>query len=348
MVHSKKVKVGLLLPGKKGDFTPETCRVANLFAEFEKHNFSTKLLLYSDETVHEVEEEAQSLNLIMIWVNPIHKGRDRSVLDAMLTRVADAGVYVSTHPKTILKMGTKEVLYDTKNMPWGSDTHIYKTISEYHNEFPITIKQSTRVLKQYRGSGGDGVWKIKLVDPDSQQVAVLHAKRGSMVEIMELQNFLKKMDQYFIGSGHLIDQEFQSRLEEGMIRCYMSLNKVIGFGHQFVTALVTPPGDEPLTPPPRYYYSKTKSEFQDLKQLLENQWISELQEELKIDLYSLPLLWDANFLLGPKDKYGKDTYVLCEINVSSVYPYPEQGNPDIVEQVKKMQSIKLTDTNNSI
>ena len=64
--------------------------------------------------------------------------------------------------------------------------------------------------------------------------------------------------------------------------------------------------------------------------------------------YSLPLLWDANFLLGPKDNYGKDTYVLCEINVSSVYPYPEQGNPDIVEQVKKVLSIKLTDTNNSI
>jgi hypothetical protein len=232
-------------------------------------------------------------------------------------------------------MGTKDVLYDTKNMSWGSDTQTM-TSEEFHKEFPNRIKQGARVLKHYRGSGGDGVWKVELVDPDGQQVAVLHAKRGSTVEIMELQDFLKRMDQYFIGSDHLIDQEFQSRLEEGMIRCYMSLDKVIGFGHQFVTALVAPPGDEPLTPPPRYYYSKTKSEFQEIKHLVENRWISELQEELKIDLYSLPLLWDADFLLGPKDNYGKDTYVLCEINVSSVYPYPDQGNPDIVEQVKKV------------
>ena len=340
MLNSKKRKVGLLFPGKKGDATLETSRLTKLFAELEKNNFSTKALLYSDETVHEVEEEAQSMDLIIVWVNPIHKGRDRSVLDAMLTRVAETGVYVSTHPKVILKMGTKEVLYDTKNMSWGSDTQVFKTAEKLRQEFPNIIKQSARVLKQYRGSGGNGVWKVELVDPDSQQVAVLHAKRGSMVEIMELQDFMKKMDPYFIGSGHLIDQEFQNRLEEGMIRCYISLNKVIGFGHQFVTALVTPPGDEPLTPPRRYYFSKTKPEFQDLKQLLENQWISELQEELKIDLFSLPLLWDANFLLGEKDAHGKDTYVLCEINVSSVYPYPDHGNPDIVEQVIKVLSTK--------
>jgi hypothetical protein len=33
-------------------------------------------------------------------------------------------------------------------------------------------------------------------------------------------------------------------------------------------------------------------------------------------------LWDCDFLLGPKTASGADTYVLCEINASSVSPFP--------------------------
>ena len=33
----------------------------------------------------------------------------------------------------------------------------------------------------------------------------------------------------------------------------------------------------------------------------------------------------ADFLYGPKDAAGADTYVLCEINVSSVYPFPDEA-----------------------
>jgi hypothetical protein len=36
-------------------------------------------------------------------------------------------------------------------------------------------------------------------------------------------------------------------------------------------------------------------------------------------------LWDADFLYGPRTASGDDTYVLCEINVSSVIPFPEQA-----------------------
>ena len=46
---------------------------------------------------------------------------------------------------------------------------------------------------------------------------------------------------------------------------------------------------------------------------------------------SFQILWDCDFLLGPKGEKGEDTYVLCEINVSSVAPYPESAVPVIVE-----------------
>jgi Domain of unknown function (DUF6815) len=50
---------------------------------------------------------------------------------------------------------------------------------------------------------------------------------------------------------------------------------------------------------------------------------------LDIDAASLPIIWDADFLYGPRTASGEDTYVLCEINVSSVFAIPEQAPAEI-------------------
>jgi uncharacterized protein DUF6815 len=49
----------------------------------------------------------------------------------------------------------------------------------------------------------------------------------------------------------------------------------------------------------------------------------------------LPVLWDADFLLGPRDENGADTYVLCEINVSAVTPFPAEAPPKIALAVAR-------------
>ncbi len=56
-----------------------------------------------------------------------------------------------------------------------------------------------------------------------------------------------------------------------------------------------------------------------------------MQQLLEIDIESLPILWDCDFLLGPKEENGEDSYVLCEINVSSVAPYPESAVSYVVD-----------------
>jgi hypothetical protein len=58
-----------------------------------------------------------------------------------------------------------------------------------------------------------------------------------------------------------------------------------------------------------------------------------MQRLLDIETERLPMLWDCDFLLGPKRASGEDTYVLCEINVSSVAPFPESAPPYIAEAV---------------
>jgi hypothetical protein len=114
-----------------------------------------------------------------------------------------------------------------------------------------------------------------------------------------------------------------------MTRAYMAGDRVAGFGHQYVTALAPlPPGvDETPVPPARVYFGPDQAEFQHLRTRLESAWIAELGEICGVEKRDLPAIWDADFLLGAKDASGTDTYVLCEVNVSGVFPIPEASIP---------------------
>jgi len=53
---------------------------------------------------------------------------------------------------------------------------------------------------------------------------------------------------YLSSDGCIVDQPFQPRLPDGMIRCYMGTDRVVGFGHQFIKALIPPPPERPDSP----------------------------------------------------------------------------------------------------
>ena len=116
-----------------------------------------------------------------------------------------------------------------------------------------------------------------------------------------------------------------------MVRAYMVHDKVGGFGHQAINAL-HPTAELPLGHPRQYYppYNVEGGpfDFQPLRNKLEGEWLPMLLEELDMTSHDLPVMWDADFMLGPRDAHdGSDTYVLCEINMSSVSPYPEHATP---------------------
>jgi hypothetical protein len=60
-----------------------------------------------------------------------------------------------------------------------------------------------------------------------------------------------------------------------------------------------------------------------------------MMRHLNITRDALPIIWDADFLYGPRDAAGHDTYVLCEINVSSVMPIPDQAPAQIARLAKQ-------------
>lgn len=315
-----------------------------LIKALARRGVAAEIIIYSDQVREEVRERLLRLDGALVWVNPImDDGHDRTRLDALLREVSAKGIWVSTHPDVILKMGTKEVLMRTQHLPWGTDTHLYRTPEEMREQLPARLNEGPRVLKQNRGNGGNGVWKVELaisghgVVDSNPSVLVLHALQGSAVEEMSLDVFTERCAGYFANSGLIVDQPFQARLPDGMVRCYLVQDKVAGFGHQYVRALMPPPpletGSEAVEVPPRLYYGPDKPEFQALKVLLESEWVSAMQRALGIDRDSLPVLWDADFLYGPKTASGEDTYVLCEINVSSVSPFPQEAAEPLADAV---------------
>jgi hypothetical protein len=62
--------------------------------------------------------------------------------------------------------------------------------------------------------------------------------------------------------------------------------------------------------------------YQRLKKQMETEWVPRMMEVLRIARDALPVIWDADFLFGPRTPDRLDTYVLCEINVSAVWPFP--------------------------
>ena len=81
--------------------------------------------------------------------------------------------------------------------------------------------------------------------------------------------------------------------------------------------------------------------FQRLRRLMEDEWTPQLASLLGIPCRDLPMIWDADFMLGPPGADGTDSYVLGEINVSSVFPIPDEASAEIARRVADRLRSKL-------
>ena len=200
---------------QRRDATPYNNRYRQVFEELIGLGIDAHPAVYNDDIAREVRDQLLKADGVLVWVDPIHQGLTRERLDAMLCDVAARGPWVSAHPDVILKMGVKEVLYRTKNLGWGTDTHLYQSMAELLAMSPRRLrKHGPLVIKQNRGNGGQGVWKVELIDEaptEARRVRVLHARRGSVPQQLPLEDFMACCKSYFASAGCIIDQPFQPR-----------------------------------------------------------------------------------------------------------------------------------------
>ena len=330
--------------------TPMNNRFHRVFEELALVGIHATPAVFDEAFADVFKAQLLQADGVLVWVDPLDDGRTRRFLDPLLREVAAVGTWVSAHPDVILKMGVKEVLHRTRHLGWGVDTELYQTAAEFHEGFPDRlVRGAPRVIKRNRGNGGQGIWKVELSgDYGRPSVRVLEAKRGSVPETVALTEFLARCDPYFADGGIVVDQPFQPRLPEGMIRCYMAADRVVGYGHQLVKALVEPPSDGPdaeeAQPGPRIMHPASAEPFQALRRKMEDDWTPAMMGLLGIDAASLPIIWDADFLYGPRDASGADTYVLCEINVSSVFAIPDDAPAAIARLASTRSAARLMGT----
>lgn len=341
-MHTKSApSVALLYPGDRAmrdRADPAESRFAALFDALAAAGVHAEPAVYHDDFADEVAAQLRRVDTVLVWCNPIEGGRRRDRLDALLRDVARSGVRVSAHPDAILRLGTKDVLVDTRDLPFGSDVHRVGSLDQLAAELPARLQQGARVLKQHRGHSGIGVWRVERAQDASgaTMLRLRHAQRGSEEEIVDMPALLQRLAPYFEPEqgGHMIDQAWQPRLAEGMVRAYLVEDRVAGFGHQAINALYPARAGEPAPPPgPRLYHAADLPQFQPLKQLLESSWIELLRERVGLAREQLPLLWDCDFMFGEAPMGEPGCFVLCEINVSSVSPFPPSAIAPLVAAV---------------
>lgn len=301
-------------------------------AALKAERIETRSIVYFDSHAGAAHDALIDCDGALVWINPLQDGLyDRSKVDPLLREVAAAGVWVSAHPDTILKMGTKEVLHQMKDLGCGADTDIYRSHEEFALRFPVKLSVAgPRVLKPLRGNDGRGVLKVEPIEKGRVRLQEAISDR---IETLPLAQFIARMKEMFSG---LVDQPFQNNTAAGMVRVYMSQNRVAGFSEQ------APRNLTPTTEQPAFGMNSDKAmhgadvgNFADLRNEMENDWTPGLQDVLGLKIHQLPALWDADFLWRGPGHVERSRYVLCEINVSSVLPFPDVAAPAIAATVRR-------------
>ena len=233
MTASPAPKVALLYPGDRAArdrADPAASRFAALFEAFAAAGVHAEPAVWHDDFADEVRAQLRGVQAVLVWCNPIEDGRRRDRLDALLREVAHEGVLVSAHPEAIQRLGTKDVLFETRDLPFGSDVHRIDSLAQLASELPQRLRHGARVLKQHRGHSGIGVWRVE--QSGDGMLTVQHAQRGSTPQHMDLAALQATLAPYFepASGGHMIDQAWQPRLAEGMVRAYLVEDRVAGFG----------------------------------------------------------------------------------------------------------------------
>ena len=206
---TRPLQIAIVYPGDsevRRLATRENNRFAAVFAAFAARGVHAQPAVYNVAQANELRDQLLGFDGALVWVNPIDAGHSRAPLDAVLREVAAAGVLVSTHPDVIMKVGTKDVLVDTREMGWGSDAHRLDTQEQLRAELGERLAGGPiRVLKQWRGHSGIGVWRVQRVPGEApfgprSPVLARHAPRGSAEALLSFEAFVTLMAPYFEGS----------------------------------------------------------------------------------------------------------------------------------------------------
>ena len=218
----------------------------------------------SCELIHYVHEEhytffqtVRQFDALIVRCNPGQikaDGGSQEKFDDGMRMMQRLGIQVWPSPDVMEFMGAKDALTKIANLNIGlEDTLTYYTEAAFMDGFKKTMAFQPRVIKQNRGSAGEGIWIIKLKEgnycstygersaDDSEVLSLMeandnHAEEHTVAEFIEWciagrteKSGLwesKGKGKYLEGGkaagGQIVDQRFCPRIVEGEVRVLTS------------------------------------------------------------------------------------------------------------------------------
>jgi len=338
----------------------DTMPIALAIAETDKCRTAVYQFLEESELADDPEQAANTNDAILkhcqsqatavvVRVNPgTVTPYTQTKIDNILRQLHDNGIQVMIHPDVQLGMGAKDALYKIRKLKCGlPDTEVYYTPEEFMIGFRKTIAFRPRVIKQNRGSMGEGVWIVRLADEskycakygdsiveEDEKLVLIeandnHMEHHTVAEFMEfclngrteLSGEWKSLGRgdYFEGGREvgamLVDQRFLPRIVEGEVRCNIVGSTLVELVHKqpkkgcFSATL--------LSGATYTVYSADDPKFKNLVAALKED-MPKVMATVSLEDHPLPLLWSADYIYGDKDDEGHDTFHVGEFNSTCV------------------------------
>merc|ERR1712151_294695 len=308
---------------------------------------AVQILFYNVNEHDRFFEVVSKFDAVVMRINPgqitANKG-DQQKFDTDMTKVAQK-IPVWPTPANMELMGAKDALTMIKDMDFGlPDTLGYYSPEELKEGFPKTVAFEKRVVKQNRGSAGEGIWIIDLKEGNycssfgeraagMDEMLVCTEANDNHVEEHTVAEFIewcengrtdksgewasKGTGKYFEGGveagGQMVDQRFCPRIDEGEARFVMIGKKLFRVEHYVYIGGV---GGETKTT----IYPAGSPDFPDTPELplktIQTKLEAELEDYVKalgLSDKDIPLLWAADFI--PVDGH-KTAMVIGEFNCS--------------------------------
>eukprot|EP00306_Pavlova_sp_CCMP459_P020793 CAMPEP_0185564140 /NCGR_PEP_ID=MMETSP1381-20130426/64954_1 /TAXON_ID=298111 /ORGANISM="Pavlova sp., Strain CCMP459" /LENGTH=649 /DNA_ID=CAMNT_0028178071 /DNA_START=85 /DNA_END=2035 /DNA_ORIENTATION=- len=311
------------------------------------------LLLYDYQKHDEFVASVQDYDALLVRINPgqLSQGTGEGVqerFDNTMNDLLAKGKLVWSSPSVQTQMGAKDALVKIKDMSCGlPDTFAYYEAEELEEGFKKSMAFQPRVIKQNRGSAGEGIWlcwlegkdycanfgDAVLADDDKLKVMEMNDNHVEYHTVKEFLTFCvdgptgegagewkstfpgKYLEGGKAAGGQLVDQRLCPRISEGEVRMLMVGDVLQMMIHKKPEGggLSAVGGNSAYT-----YYKPGSPEYAKLEDDFVNRDIPQLMKALEIENDPLPILWTGDFIPVDGKEPGSTDYVVGEFNCSCV------------------------------
>jgi len=314
---------------------------------------SCQLVHYVHEEHDKFFEVMKSFDALVVRCNPGQikaDGGDQGKFDDGMRGLRKLGMQVWPSPDVMEFMGAKDALVKIANLNIGlEDTLAYYSEDAFTTGFKKTMAFQPRVIKQNRGSSGEGIWIIKLKSgeycksfgerscADDEVLDLMeandnHSEEHTVGEFIEFcvkgrtgksgEWTSKGVGKYLEGGkeagGQLVDQRFCPRIVEGELRYNLVGDQLVGIIHKKPKeggiSAVSGTGSVYT------FYGPKEKKFASLTKNFLSIDMPKVMPCLGLEGEPIPLWWTTDFInSSPEGTAAKDEkWIVGEFNCSCV------------------------------